>query len=58
MEKEVVATKTIKAIGMQAYMLECKQAMKEGYDVLGNPEVTGNTYTQIVVKYKEVEAYK
>lgn len=57
MEKEIVASKTIKAIGFNAYLSECKQAEKEGYKMLGNPEVKGQEYTQIAVIYKNIEEY-
>ena len=57
MEKEITESKTIKAYGLQAYYSECKQAEKEGYKLLGNPEVSGNLYVQIVVKYKYLEEY-
>lgn len=58
MEKEIVASKTLKAVGMNAYYTECKQAEREGYKVLGNPEVIGNQYSQVVVKYQNQEVYQ
>lgn len=58
MEQHIVASKTIKAIGLGPYMSECKQAEKEGYKMMGNPEVKGQEYIQIAVKFKELEEYK
>ncbi len=58
MEKEIVASKTIKAIGLNAFYSECKQAEKEGYKLLGNPEVKGQEFSQIVVKYQYQEVYQ
>ena len=58
MEQVITASKTIKSIGMLGYLLECKQAEKEGYKALGNPDVEGIEYSQVFVKYKNTEDYK
>ena len=52
MEKEIIESKTICAVGIIQFTALCKQAQREGWELLGEPMMTGQIINQVVIKYK------